>query len=300
MNLDDMRLFAALAENPNMTAAAKRLGMPKQTLSRRIARLEQSLEVQLLTRTTRRIRLTDVGAAYAERCARIVALARDANRDVTDAQQTPTGTLRVTADRVFGQAYLHDLVIDYARRCPEVRVEVLLTSRRVNLVEEGFDVAFRIGDASAPNLTATSLGPARVKYCASPEYLEEHGTPEKPEDLSAHSCLSVLSDDSTLRWPFRDETGRLSLVQVSGRLHLGDHSMVRAAALAGLGIAIFPEFSCAADIVGKRLVPVLEDWDVDVGSVWIVNPTSRYLAPRVRLFVAMALERIPHAPRRDA
>ena len=227
-------------------------------------------------------------------------LARDANRDVTDAQQTPTGTLRVTADRVFGQAYLNDLVIDYARQCPEVQVEVLLTSRRVNLIEEGFDVAFRVGDVSASNLTTTPLGPARVKYCASPRYLKEHGTTKTPQDLSAHSCLSVLSDDSTLRWPFQDETGQLSLVGVSGRLRLSDHSMVRAAALAGLGIAIFPEFSCAADIAGKRLVPVLEDWVMDVGSVWIVNPTSRYLAPRVRLFIALALERIRSVPPQDA
>ncbi len=285
-----MRLFAKVAEQKSITAAARLLGMPKQTLSRRIAELEGALGVPLMHRTTRRLCLNDAGAAYAERCADMVRIAEEANRAVTDAHDVPRGTLRVTADPVFGEAFLGDLIIDFAQRWPEVHLDVLLTRRRVDLIEEGFDVAFRIGQVDDADLSGVRLAPARVRYCASPSYLARRGVPATPEDLKAHECILVMSDGAPMRWPFRGEKG-LALVPVTGRLTLTSFNMARAAALAGLGIAIFPEFACGEDIRTCRLVPVLDDWVAEVGAVWLIHARRRLLAARVRAFVDLARER---------
>lgn len=295
MMLEDMRLFAKVAEARSFTAAARLLGVPKQTLSRRVAELEQELGVQLLLRTTRRLHLTEIGAAYAARCGELVRLAEEANHAVTDTHQVPKGVLRVTADPVFGEAFVTELVVEYARRWPEVQVDVVLTRRHVNLLEEGFDVAFRIGKVEDPALTATRLGPARIRYCASPDYLQRRGKPTSPEQLQHHECILVVSEGAPMRWPFRGPKGDL-LVPVSGRLRFNSLAMAHAAALQGLGIALFPEFACAADVQQGRLVPVLEDWGVDAGAVWLVHPTQRYLAARVRTFLELALERLAHVP----
>jgi DNA-binding transcriptional LysR family regulator len=295
IKLEDMRLFARVAEARSFTAAARLMGMPKQTLSRRIAELEQALDVQLLHRTTRRLHLTEVGAAYAERCAEIVRLADEANRAVIDEQQVPRGVLRITADPVFGEAFVTGLVVEYASRWPEVHVEVALTRRRVDLAEEGFDLAFRVGRVEDPALTATSLGPARIRYCASPAYVAGHGAPESPDDLQRHQCILVVSDGMPVRWPFHGPRGDV-LVPVSGRLRFTSSAMAHAAALHGLGIALFPEFACAEDLRHERLVSVLDDWVMEVGAVWLVHPTARHLTARVRTFVDLALERLARQP----
>jgi DNA-binding transcriptional LysR family regulator len=251
--------------------------------------------VKLLHRTTRRLHLTELGAAYALRCAEIARLAEEANRAVTDAQQVPRGTLRVTADPVFGEAFVTSLVIEHARRWPQVQVEVVLTSRRVDLVEEGFDVAFRVGQVGSTELSAVALGPARVRYCASPAYLRERGAPRVPDELRDHECLHVSADGSPGRWPFRGKQGP-ALVPVQGRLRFNSFAMAYQAALAGLGIAICPEFTCAADLARGRLQAVLQGFTVDAGAVYLVHPTHRYLTARVRTFVELARERLKRAP----
>jgi DNA-binding transcriptional LysR family regulator len=300
MRFDDMRLFAKVAEAKSFTAAARRLGIPKQTLSRRIAELELALDVQLLHRTTRRLHLTEAGAAYAERCAQLVRLADDAHRELTDSRTTPRGELRITADPLFGDAFLPGLVTEYAARWPDVHVEVVLTRRKVDMIEEGFDIAFRIGNLEDPKLHATELGPARVRYCASPAYLRRRGPPRTPDDLREHDCILVVghsgpdgrdAEFDAVRWPFRGRKGPV-LVPVSGRLRSNSFALAHTATLAGLGIAIFPEFACADDLRRRRLVSVLDDWRVDVGAVWLVHPRARFLTARVRMFVELAVERL--------
>lgn len=284
IRLEDMRLFARVAETKSLTAAARHLGVSKQTLSRRVAELERALGVQLMRRTTRRLNLTAVGTAYAERCMEIVRSAEEANRAVSDTHEVPSGTLRITADPVFGEAFLAELVIEYARQWPQVRIEVTLTRRRVDLVEEGFDVAFRIGAVNDATLSGFSLGAARVQYCASPAYVARRGSPKTPKELSDHECLVVASDRSPAVWPFRGKEG-LAMVPVTARMTLSSFSMARAAAIAGLGIAIFSEFACAQDLLEKRLVPVLGDQPVDVGAISLVHAARRFLPARARSFV---------------
>jgi DNA-binding transcriptional LysR family regulator len=286
IRLEDMRLFAGVAEAKSFTGAARVLGVPKQTLSRRIAQLEASLGVDLVHRTTRRLELTELGEAYARSCAEIVRLADEANHAARDTQDVPRGVLRVTADPVFGDAFVAGLVNDYAKRWPEVRMEIALTRRRVDLVQERFDVAFRVGRSDdASSLSAIELGRARVRYCASPAYVARRGAPSTPADLAKHDCL-VVSDGGPARWPMPR-----SFVQVSARLLFTSLSMAHSAALAGLGVALFPEFACADDLRRGRLVAVLGA-PVDVGSVWLLHPARRFVPARVRAFIEIARAKV--------
>lgn len=289
IRIEDMRLFASVADAASFTGAARRLGIPKQTISRRVAELEHALGVDLMHRTTRRLTLTDAGAAYAERCKDLVRLADEANRAVTDVTEVPRGVLRITADPVFGDAFVTGLVTEYAKRWPETRLDVVLTRRRVDLVDERFDVAFRIGQPDDLTLSGVALGAARVLLCASPAYLSRRGAPRDASDLSRHDCI-VVSEGGPARWPVAGDQGP-RLVPISPRLLLTSFAMAHAATLAGLGIALFPEFACAEDLRRKRLVPVLGPTAIDVGSVWLLYPAHRFLPARVRAFVDLARER---------
>jgi DNA-binding transcriptional LysR family regulator len=290
-----MRLFARVAAAKSFTVAGRELGVPKQTLSRRIAELERALAVQLLQRTTRRIELTDAGRAYADRCAEIVRAAEEANRALTDSRTEPSGVLRITADPLFGDAFLAPLVIAFAKRWPEVEIEVMLTRRRVDLVEEGFDIAFRVGPIDDKRLVARRLGPARVRYCASPRYVRERGAPTSADDLRTHDCLVVQATGEPSRWPVTAKRG-VALVPVNGRLRFSTLTLTHAAALAGLGIGLFPDFVCRDDLRRKRLVSVLEPNGIDVGGVWLVHPAQRHPAARIAAFVDLAVERLAADP----
>jgi DNA-binding transcriptional LysR family regulator len=291
----DMIVFARVAGARSFTAAARALGMPKQTVSRRIAELERRLGVQLLHRTTRRVMPTDAGALFAARCAEIARLAEEATRAVSDNVETPRGTLRITADPAFGDAFLSGLVVEYARRWPEVGVDVVLTRRRIDLIDEGIDLAFRVGKIDDPSLVAKKLGPARVRYCASPEYVARRGAPRTPSELRDHECVIVGDASAPARWPFRIGS-RDVLVPVQGRIRVSSFAMAHAAVLGGLGIGIFPEYACAKDVREGRLVPMLDDLVVDVGGVWLVYPAQRLAPARVRAFVELAIARLRDAP----
>ena len=257
LDLEDLRLFAAVARVRGFSAAGRTLGVPKQTLSRRIAALEEQLGVQLLQRTTRSVRLTDAGAAFAAECEDIVRRADDATRALTDAQDAPRGKLRISADPVFGESFVSPIVVDYAGRYPDVAVEVELSRRRVDLLAEGFDLAFRVTDEEQVGLTSSALMPAEVRFCASPDYLCEFGRPSKPEDLADHTCILVGAHGGSQRWPFR--RGRsVKPVTVKGRLRFSSLRMAREAALGGLGIGLFPAFFCEEDMASRALVPVLD------------------------------------------
>ena len=218
--LDDMRMFATLAAAGSITGAARQLGMPKQTVSRRLAELERTLGVALARRTTRSMTLTDVGRAYASRCAEVVRLADDANRAVSSGIDAVAGTLRITADHTFGAAFLPGLVADYLAAWPDVEVEVWLTSRKLDLVREGIDVAFRVGPPpDVTYLAATRLGPARLSTVASPRYLARRPPPRALEELAEHDCLSAVPTHGQPRWPMRVD-GALRLVDVQARLRV--------------------------------------------------------------------------------
>ena len=298
VRIDDMRLFAALADEGSFTGAARRLRMPKQTVSRRLAELEAALGAQLATRTTRTLRLTDVGLAYAERCREVVRLADEANLAASVTGDHPHGVLRITADPTFGEAFLPGLCAEYLERHREVRLEVVLTPRAIDLVDEGFDLAFRIGRLQDSSLVARRLGAARLLYCAAPSYLHARGHPSTPDALQSHDCIELSPRREGMRWPFRDPEGGVTTVAVTGRIRVNSLPMAREVALAGLGIANLPAFACAADLAAGRLCTVLDDWVIEVGGVQVVYPPQRFLAAKVRRFVDLAVEHFEGGSRR--
>jgi DNA-binding transcriptional LysR family regulator len=293
LDLDALATFVAVVRAGNFSAAAKGMRLPRSTVSQRVARLEAMLGTRLLERTTRMVRTTQAGVAYYERCARILSELEEANAALRDARRAPRGKLRVATPLLFGQAHLGRIAATFINRYPEVELEIVASDRRVNLINEGFDVAIVTAshdDDSA--LISRKLGGGDVSCCASRAYLATYGTPRSPDDLPKHQCVInrefITSDADT--WTFvRNQEKRQ--VQVRGRLIMNSLNMVHAAIRAGAGIGVIPTFLCADDIAQGHLKRLFADWTIDPKDLRIVYPSSRHLSPRVRLFVdALAKE----------
>ena len=277
-HLDDLRTFAAVVREGSFTAAARALGHSKQRVSLRVAALEAELGVRLLERTTRRLRPTDAGARYAERCQAIVAAIADADADARAAQTTVTGHLRVSAPKLFGRRVLADPIAAYVAEHPSVRVSVELTDRRVDLIAEGFDAAVRVGPLEDASLTARRLGEAGVAYVAAPSWLACHG----PVDGARLGDVDTIAlrDDEAWATPAGD-------VRVRARLVVNDLDAVLAAAVAGVGVARLPRLACRDLLDAGRLVTVLPD--PPPAPVHLLLPSRAHRPPRVRRFVEVVV-----------
>lgn len=285
-SLNSMEAFVEVVEAESFSGAARKMGVPKSTLSRRISRLEDRLGVQLLLRTTRQLSLTDLGRRYFERCRRIVADIRDAEAEVREANAEPRGVLRVTMPTQDGSALFAKVLAGYLERYPEVDVHALVTNRFVHLVDEGFDIALRAGRLSDSNLIARQLMSASHTLVASPDYLEAHGEPADVDDLRDHECLVRESPDGGSQWTTAD--GRT--IRVSGRLRANDIGVVKQATLAGLGLAILPSPMVTDALRDGRLVEVLVDEMRMTTGVYAVFPPGRQVSAKVRAFIDYAVE----------
>lgn len=282
MDLNELVVFAKVVEAESFIGASRELGMPKSTVSRKVADLEERLGARLLQRTTRRLSLTDVGRAYYQRAARVVAEAAEAEAVVTRMQAAPQGLLRVTTP--LNVEYLAPIVASFLLRYPEVQIEVVGTDRRVDLVQEGFDVAVRAGSLSDSTLVARSLGTIRSYVVASPAFLERHGTPKKPEDLTNFDCLVFGAGADRTHWKlFRD--GRTLTVTVRARLVVNDFEFLDEAAREGVGIAMIPVHRASPDLRSERLRHVLTQWCSPGFELHAVYPSTRHLSPKVKAFL---------------
>jgi DNA-binding transcriptional LysR family regulator len=281
MDLNEMLVFARVAQAGSFTTAAAELGMPKSTVSRKVSELETRLKARLLQRTTRKLSLTDVGRTYYDYCARIVGEIEDAERAVSSLQDAPRGLLRVTAP--INAGYLGSIVSDYLKRYPEVRLELVATGRVVDLVEERFDLGIRAGTLADSSLIARSLGSAKWFLVATPAYLKKRGRPRSPDDLRAHDALLFGEGSSGA---VRLEDGERSAhVALTPRLSVSDLDILYAAAMAGLGIALLPAFYCVEDLRARRLERVLRDWNAPATPMHAVYPSTRHVSPKVKSFV---------------
>lgn len=283
-NLNDMLIFTKVLEAGSFTAAAKQLGLPKSTVSRKIAQLEESLGVRLLERTTRALKLTEIGAAYLERCSRIVNDVEEANLIATQMQAQPKGRLKITAPTEFGASYLGAIVADFLEQYPQVEAEVDLTNRVVDLIEEGFDLAIRAGTLPDSTLIARKLANDRVFICASPVYLERRGKPLTPEDLSRNEMiLAPGAIQSHIK--LVSEEGAAATVGVRGKLRVNSLTMARDAALAGLGLVALPEMICWQDLQSGNLLVALDGWSLPGSGLYAVYPSPRHLSAKVKTFI---------------
>lgn len=291
MDLNEVLIFTKVVEARSFTAAARELGLPKSTVSRKVSQLEERLGVRLLQRTTRKLNLTDIGSAYYQRASRIVSEIEEAELAVAQMQRAPRGTLRITAPVDIAAAFLGDLVAEYLESHPDVSIEVLSTGRIVDLVEEGFDLAIRAGTLSDSSLIARKLAPARLHVLASPAYLAKHGEPRHPKELTEHECILFGDPRPARSWRFEGPEGELS-VHIDGRLRADNFTMIRDALVSGYGVGRLPSHLAHAEVRRGGLVEVLADWLPSGSGVYAVYPTSRHLSPKVRTFIDFLAERL--------
>ncbi|HYH17305.1 MAG TPA: LysR family transcriptional regulator [Azospirillum sp.] len=293
--LDDMLAFIKVVDTRSFTAAADKLNLSKSVVSRRISELENRLGARLLNRTTRKLSLTEVGQAFYERCTRILADLDEAERAVTDLHAAPRGRLKVNAPLSFGLLHLAPAVAAFMERYPDIEIDIDLNDRYVDLIDEGYDVAVRIGRLRDSSLIAKRLAPNRRAVCASPSYLERHGWPQTPEDLANHQCLLYTNVPLAEQWQFR-VNGETRTVRVSGSLYANNGDILLSAAIAGRGIVVSPTFLCGPALSAGQLRCLLFDCTVSESAVYAVYPQNRHLSPKVRAFVDFLAARFGPEP----
>lgn len=292
--LDEINAFAAVADARSFTQGARRLGVSAAQASKLVARLENRLGARLLNRTTRDVSLTDTGRAYLERARQLLDEFQALESSVSE-EGGPRGLLRISTPVTFGAAELTPALLDFAAGYPDVALDVSSTDRMVNLVEEGFDVAVRIGQLGDSSLVARKLAAVRLVACAAPDYLARAGEPEAPEDLAAHAAIIDTNGADPFVWRFAVD-GRLREVRVAGRLRFSGANPCVAAARAGFGIARVPAFAAAEDLRAGRLRALLCRFEAELIHVHAVYPHARHLAPKVRAFVDFLARRYSGEP----
>ncbi len=291
-HFSDLEIFAAVVETGSFTAAARRLERSKAAVSRQIHGLEERLGTLLLHRTTRALSLTGAGAALYERTVGPLADLRDAEAAVSSLQSSPRGRLRVSLPVAYGRLVAAPALLALAEENPGLELDLSFSDRFVDLVGEGLDLAVRIGELSDSSLVARRLGDARRMVCAAPAYLARRGVPQRPADLAVHDGLLYAHQTHGPAWRFAGGVA----VQVRGRVRSDSGDALRAAALAGLGVAWLPDFYVAADLAAGRLVAVLEEHRAEPLGVWAVYPHRRHLSAKVRLAVDRLAEAAAAAP----
>lgn len=296
MEISGVASFVKVAEHRSFSAAARDLGLSKGTISKNINKIENQLKTKLLYRTTRKLSLTETGTAFLERAVRVLEALADAECAISDLESEPSGILKINAPVSFSKRWLGPAIAAFLAKYPRVTIELTLNDRFVDLVEEGYDLAIRVGNLVDSSLIARRLAPVGFTVCASPTYLKAHGHPRRPADLATHNCLIyTLRIAPADRWIFEGPKGR-ETVKIRGTFHANSGEALAAAAIAGLGVLASPDFMVAEAIAAGHLVPILRDYTVGVdAAVHAVYHPSRNLSPKVRAFVDFLARNIADA-----
>ena len=289
MELSHLDTFVKIVQTGSFTRAAEQLRTQKAQVSRVVSQLEAELGVRLLERTTRSLSLTEIGRELFERAVGILGAADDARRAVQQAQGEPRGTLRLSCGVEFGMLAVNRWVRDYLLRHPDVNVDLEMTGRVVDIVHEGFDLAVRVGPLADSSLAARKLGDLHYGLFAAPAYLQRQPPPARPQDLAQHALIRFSGSRLRLVWAFTRgaDTER---VEPAARLNANNSFAVRDAAVDALGIAQLPLLLAQPEVDAGRLVPVLTGWQLPSAPVHAVFASARYLTPKVRAFIDLAVE----------
>ncbi len=287
-----MSIFVRIVATGSLSAAAREFGLSTAVVSRRLAALEARLGARLLNRTTRRLRLTDEGAAYHEACSRILAEVEEADSAVAAGRAEPRGSLRVALPASFGHQHIAPLIPQFADRYPKIQLALSLSDRTVNLIDEGFDLAIRIAELEDSALAARKLAPNRRVVCASPDYLRRHGTPRKPEDLASHNFLVASWDhDFSMSLDYKGPEGQPGAVRVSGHYACDNWEVLREWALAGLGVALKSTWDVRRHLEDGSLVALCPGYNFDSEvAIYAVYPHRRHLPAKTRAFIEFLAE----------
>lgn len=294
-DVNEMVIFAQVAKEGSFTRAAKLLQLQKSNVSRKIALLEERLDIRLLERTTRSVTLTDAGQIYFEHCLRVLEEIEAANLAVAQMQTIPTGTLRISAPVALGVSVLALLVTDFLKHHKKINIELILNDSPVNMLDSGIDLAFGAGPIPGANYVSKEIGYAQWVLCSSPEYLKKAGTPKQLNDLTQHSTILFSSLNRPNSWTFLGPGGKKDVI-VTSSLTVNDLTAVQQATLAGLGIAILPALSVTEDIKAQRLVQLFPEWQLKSYPFYMVYPSSRHLSAKLRAFLEFIMERWSPTP----
>jgi DNA-binding transcriptional LysR family regulator len=288
--LVDLILFIAIVEQKSFTSAANLFGMTKSVVSKHITRLEKSLGVQLLRRSTRKLSLTEAGQALYERCAHIKTDLEEAEQAALNTHGIPSGTLRVNTTFSFGHLHLVPAVAEFMARFPEIKVELYLGGHYDDLIANGLDLGIRIGQLPDSNLIARRLTIRQMRVCASPDYLKKNGSPEIPEDLYQHQCLLYLNSPTGNEWHFDTKSGK-TRIKINSHFASNSSQSLEAAAVAGIGIVLLPGYMMTKHIKQGKLISLLDEYCPANIGIHAVYPATRHLATKVRVFVDFLAER---------
>jgi DNA-binding transcriptional LysR family regulator len=283
--------FVRVVESGSFARAAERLDVSVSSVSRQIADLEAHLDARLLNRTTRRLSLTESGRIFHERCVQLLADLEEAEQSANASTLRPRGTLRLTCGIAFGTRHLAPAVAAFTVRYPDMRLDVELSDRAVDLVEEGFDAAVRIGGIGSQNVVGRKVGSTRLVCCAAPSYLAARGEPRHPEELATHACLTYAYSTQRDTWTFRDAGGAEHRVRIAGPIHANNGRFLVALAVAGSGIVCEPDFIVGPEVRTGRLRRLLPGFEPPASAIHVVYPSRRHLSAKVRAFTDFLAER---------
>lgn len=290
MDIEDLQTFVAVADAGGVSAAARRLGVSKSIVSRRLLRLEAELGVQLLARTTRGAALTEAGTTFRDHAARVSAEIDTARETILPAGDL-RGRLRIAMPLSFGPTHFAPVLADMARRHPQLHIHSAYSDRFVDLIAEGFDCGIRVGLLADSNLVARRIGPSYGKLVASPDYIRAHGAPEAPNEIAAHEALM----QGTESWQFMDG-GKVITVQPQGRFKADNGMALTVAAAAGLGIAWLPDCLTHEHLASGALVPIMTRYPPPSAGIYVVRPPGQHPARKVRVLTEMLIEHFTATP----
>ncbi len=279
-----MKMYVAVVDGGSFSAAAEQLGISRAMASKQVQQLVEHLGTRLLNRTTRRLSMTETGRAFYERSVQIMSDVDEAEQVAGQMTRRPQGVLRVTIPLSYGQHRLAGILGDYAQAYPQVQLDISLSDRKLDLVEDGLDVAIRIGAMAQSDLIARKVGAERSVVCASPAYLARHGAPLTPAELARHACLGYTLSGSGAQWQL-EGPGEPVSIAISGPIRADNGDILRLAALQGAGILFQPHFIVGDDLAAGRLLRVLPDWQSAELGVYAVYPSRKHLSAKVRTFV---------------
>ena len=293
--LEDIEVFIRVIEAGGIGRAAEHLGIAKSAVSRRLSELEKRLGTRLLNRTTRTSSLTEAGREYYERAVKVVDYISEMNTETTEANAALSGTLRIAVPLSFGLMHLSAAIDLFAKQHPQLRIQIDLSDRQVDIVEEGFDLAFRIADLKDSSIQARRICPMRQALVASPKYLERRGIPSVPSDLQYHDILKYSGTDSPV-WRITDPQGQLHQLNLRGKMIANNGDFLQSMAISGHGIVILPTFIVWNALASEDLVRVLPECSAGSNYAYAVYPKNRYLPQRARLLIEFMVDRFGENP----
>ncbi|MCG7585073.1 LysR family transcriptional regulator [Photobacterium sp. OFAV2-7] len=292
-NLNDMMVFTTVVNKGGFTAAAEDFGLPKSNISRKVTRLENELGVKLLERSTRSQHLTEIGKVYYQHCQRIMDEIQSAEQSVEGLMAAPRGILKICASIAVGQNLLSRYLATFKQQYPEVKLDIHLTNRRVDLIEEGFDMALRVGKLEDSSLIAKRLCTRNLFLYASPAYLKKRKTAlVHPDDLKDHECLHMTATNRKPQWHLQSGKQTQALT-IEPSLCCDDFSVLRQLAINGAGITVLPSYMCEEFIDNGQLVRVLDNWECESVDIYGLYPSHKGVAPKLRAFLDFLQQTLP-------